>query len=177
MRYDTSTFLRDTATILSAGDVTLYRGFVDAAGDYLYLARQNSGTSRVVKVDLNTFTRDSSVNFLSSDFGIYAAARDPNGTYGYFGTDGGRVVRVDLDTMTRVDHVAFAGGPWLDAAPTTPPDGDLILFGVYDDPGRVIGLNTSDFTEASTVVLSTDEAFVHSAAVDSSGTYTSLPTT
>ena len=79
---------------------------VIVVGDYLYLGNWKSpGPARIVKVDLTTFTKISTLMLDSGDTAVWDLASD--GTYLYAACSTARLVRINLTDFTRVDHLAL----------------------------------------------------------------------
>jgi hypothetical protein len=76
-------------------------------GDYLYLGNwKNPGPARIVKVDLTTFSKVSTLMLNSSDTSVWDLASD--GTYLYAACSTARLVRIDLSDFTRKDHLTLS---------------------------------------------------------------------
>jgi len=76
-------------------------------GDYLYLGNNNaSSRARIVKVDLTTFTKVSTLMLDAGDTAVWHLASD--GTYLYAVCSTARLVRIDLSDFTRKDHLTLS---------------------------------------------------------------------
>jgi len=80
-------------------------------GDYLYLGNWKSpGPARIVKVDLTTFTKVSTLMLDSTDTSIWDLASDD--TYLYAACSTAHLVRINLTDFTRKDNLTLSATPY-----------------------------------------------------------------
>jgi len=83
---------------------------VIVVGDYLYLGNWKSpGPARIVKVDLTTFTKVSTLMLDSGDTAAWDLASD--GTYLYAACSTAHLVRINLTDFTRKDNLTLSATP------------------------------------------------------------------
>ncbi|WP_432105562.1 S8 family serine peptidase [Streptomyces sp. bgisy091] len=108
---------------------------------------------------------------------LHAAAVDPEGRYGYFGTDNavdplpGFITKVDLKTLRRVATLSVGVGQKMLQDAVVDPAGKYAYFVVAASPGRVVRVDLETFTLDKILVLGTGEDNLRSALMDPSGAY------
>lgn len=112
-----------------------------SAGGYAYFGTASDPyASKVVKVDLSTFTEAGKVTLDPADQYLSTAVISPDGRYGYFGTPDapGRILEVDLGTTAKVGELTMAPGESYLRTSVIDPNGDYAYFGTHTSPGRVV---------------------------------------
>jgi hypothetical protein len=110
----TAAFQRFEWLELAEDEDALRSAVIDPAGRFAYFATASS-PSRVLKMDLETFTRVGAIEL--PDGPLRTAVIDPAGRYAYFGGRS-RVVKIDLRSFTRVDALPI---PDVSSAVMDPP--------------------------------------------------------
>jgi len=87
---------------LSAGNNTAAVALIHDGKLYIGLSLPALGPSRIVKVDLATFTEEATLVLLADEVSVFGLCADD--TYLYASTFNGRVIRISLATFTRVDR-------------------------------------------------------------------------
>lgn len=112
VKIDLVTFNINNIVDLESGDTEARDAIIDPTGQYAYFATQGF-EGRIVKMNLNTFTRVTQLYLDPGNFGpITSAVMDPSGQYAYFATDTfpSKIYKVDLNTFLVVNMIV---GPYI----------------------------------------------------------------
>lgn len=106
-RADLSTMSFNAALDLASldnGDANLATAIMDPQGRYAYFATfVTGGTNRIVKFDLQTFTRVGFIDVFDGGAnrnGFLTSFMAPDGSYAFFGDAQGNLVRINLETFS-----------------------------------------------------------------------------
>jgi len=151
------------------GESHLLSAAIDAGRGYAYFAT-NTDPAKVIKIDLNTFTK---VATLELDYeNARAAVIDTSGSthYLYIGHNEspGRVTKIDLNTF-EIDDVLNTGddGKKITSGAIDTAEGYL-YFGTYTGSARVVKVDLSTFSHEDTLWLSGDNNKAVSMVIDTS---------
>ncbi len=143
---------------------------IDPSAQYAYFGCF-SGPGKVVKINLSDFTEAGTLTFAPGENNIACGAIDASGSFAYFGcnTDPPQVVKVRLSDFTRIASTPLQSGEG--PLRTAFVAGKKVYFGAYTSPGKVIRVDLASFTRDGMLALAPTEYLLHSAVVDSTGTY------
>jgi hypothetical protein len=115
-------------------------------GQHLYTG---SGNGYINKYTTSPFQEVASINVAGR---IYSSVMHPNGNFAYFTTltsGVGSVIKLDLSTFTVVSTYTLTSG--YSRAIAIKPSGDFLYVGTYENPARIITLNSSTLFETRVV--------------------------
>jgi hypothetical protein len=180
-KFSLSSFGFVTSVTFDGAEGNCRTSAIDLANGYLYVPTE---TSKVVKVDLSTFSR---IGFVATtpQF-LNSIVIDPAGDFAYVGDDSsnpGKIVKIDLSSFTVTTTMTLNAigerrleGAVMDSA------GDYAYFGVAFTPSMIIKIQLSDFTENDVLMFDPGERSIQgAAAIDTAGgfayfgTYQSTP--
>ncbi len=163
VKVDLSTFTRVGKLALDPfEEYNLKTAVIDASGatHYAYFGTYYGNYSRIVKVDLDTFTES---GFIETTHGVdetylSSAVIDPAAGFAYFGTDTipGNILRVNLSSFTYSKLTLNAGENYLKAA-AIDPAGGYAYFTTETSPGKVVKIALSSFTRSGAMALNSGE--------------------
>jgi uncharacterized repeat protein (TIGR01451 family) len=163
VKVDLSTFTRvGSITLDPFEEFNLRTAVIDTSGatHYAYFGTYYGGYSRIVKIDLDTFTE---VDFIETTHGVDetylgAAVIDQDAGFAYFGTDTipGNILRVDLSSFTYSKLTLNAGENYLKAA-TIDTDNGFAYFTTETNPGKVVKIDLGSFTRTGALTLGAGE--------------------
>jgi len=154
---------------LAVGETLIRALFSD--GNYLY-AVCGTAPGIVVKIDLNTFTRVSSITFSPGEDTTTTIFSD--GVYLYIGcsTDPGipgKIIKIDISTFTYVSTLTLAAGE--DTIDSMFSDGTYLYVGCTTIPGKIVKVSLDTFTSVATLTLAVGENLVDSMFSDGNYLY------
>jgi len=137
-------------------------------GGYLY-AGLYTDPGKIVKVDLSTFTKVSTLTFGANEGNITSLAVSGGYLYAGLDTPTGKIVKVDLSTFTKVSTLTLlVTDKYLSSLVV---NGTYLYAGCYRSPGRVVKINIAHptFSRSGALTLSTGEGPVRSLVTPPSG--------
>ena len=162
--------LEPTKTLTFAvGENQVSTTFTD--GTYMY-AGLDTSPSKIVKIDLNTFTKVSTLTLDTGENAIRSMFSD--GTYLYVGTltDPGKIIRIRLSTFTKVSTLTldtgieynirslFSDGTYLYAGCATPSDVRIVKIDLSTFT-KVSTMNSGGVTEFNVCALFSDGSYIY----------------
>jgi hypothetical protein len=145
VKIDLATFSRVGAITLDTGENDLLSAAIDPNGQSAYFGTTTfvfgSATppARLVKVDLDTFSRAGAVTLEAGEHSVGSVVIDPAGQFAYLGIDSpAQVVKVDLATFERIDAITLEAGEMALYSAVIDPAGEYVYLGTSTDPARVV---------------------------------------
>lgn len=184
-RFRLSDLARIDRVSLSSGEATLQTAVIEPDGGHAYFSGYyGANSTRVVKVDLDPFSRVGSVRIadisnpipgvLNWDT-VGAAVMDPAGTYAYFlsDTDPGAVFRIRLSDFTLQGRVVLASeSERYPSEAVITADGSTMLVLTGSWPGRIVTIDLDTFTRTGSTTYTTQAPRGFAAgALDADGEY------
>ncbi len=140
-------------------------------GTYMY-AGLDASPAKVVKIDLSTFTKVSTITLSTGENAIRSMCSD--GTYLYVGTltDPGKIIRINLSTFTKTSTLTlqsgveynirslFSDGTYLYAGCATPFDVRIVRINLITFT-KVDTMNTGGVTEFNVCALFSDSNYLY----------------
>ena len=164
---DTS-FTRVSTIRFNSGEDDIYPAVIDPRGQYAYFGTWTYPQGQVIKVDLSSFTRVSSISLADASY-LRSAVIDPSGQYAYFGNDHRKVIKVDLTNFTQVGSISFNSGEGGLYSAAIDPRGQYAYFGT--DTGLVVKVNLENFTRVDSIRFNQGEDLLMSEVIDPRGQY------
>ncbi|MBI5154836.1 SUMF1/EgtB/PvdO family nonheme iron enzyme [Candidatus Poribacteria bacterium] len=159
------------AGIITTTEEPLIRSVaVDSARGRAYFATV-SEPSRIMKVNLDNFTRSSGIKLGTGDNAFASCALDAAARVAYFGTytRPGRVVKMDMRTFQRIGALDLqAGDNWL-ANALMDPVANAVYFATDGFPGRLIKIDLATFTRVAAIDFPSGEGNFLAAGIDVEG--------
>jgi len=159
-------------SILELPDTDIYPTsvLVSRDGNTAWLGTYNG---KVVKVNLQTMTRTTSVDLSAGENQLQTGLIAPDDTYGYFvtGSTPAKVVRVNLQTMTRVDSVTLGAGQDNAGSAAISPDGSRAYVATNTSPSQVVAVRLSDMTLLDSLTLTANEQYSQTMAISPDGQF------
>jgi len=152
---------------LNPGDNYVESSAIDAVAGYGYFGT-GIGPAIIIKVQLSTFTRTSSLTLKAGENAAVVGVTDSSQGFVYFGMDSGQIVKIRLSNFTEAASINPGLGSISTAA--IDPIGGFAYFGTNTSPGNIIKIRLSDFTVNATRNIS-PEINVYSIAIDPSSGY------
>jgi hypothetical protein len=149
------TFTEVASIALASGDDEAYSDRPAVImGDYLYIACGSGG--RLVKIDLNTFTRVGALDYLGSE--LWSIATDETylytGDYAFFP---GRIFKGRISDFSKVGTLTLGSGENYLRSMVIDEEGNYLYTTHFLSPARVVKVNLSTFTRESALTLDTGE--------------------
>jgi hypothetical protein len=152
-------FERVAGLDLDPGYAIVGPGVLDPDGEFAYVVVNTSPHSRLVEVELETFTIVSALE-LPGEWYV-SALMDPAGAFAYVTSLGGEVERIDLATFTHTDTLllprfwdpVFEKESLLVYSGLIDPEGEFAYFGTGTAPGRILKVDLASFEHVGTVTL------------------------
>lgn len=120
------------------------------AGDYLYA---DAVTGQIVKIQLDSFTREASVNLPFENDVLHRALLAPSGEYAYIARDisPAEVLKVRLSDLAVVGSLTFADGENGSRSVTTDAEREFAYFGT--GAGQIVKVRLADLTRVDALSL------------------------
>jgi len=158
VKIDLATFTKTSTLTLDTGEDYVVRSVV--SGNYLYAGLQTA-PCKVVKIDLATFTKVATLEFspdLSGNI-IWDLAINGNYLYACLGVSNrrGELWKIDLTTFSVADHFYFLNAGENDSSGLA-ISGNFLYCSLWTpNPGKIVKVDLTTFTEVSTLTLALDE--------------------
>ncbi len=157
---------------LNSGDNYVESSAIDAVAGYGYFGT-GTGPAIIIKVQLSSFTRTSSLTLKAGENAAVVGVADSLQGFVYFGMDSGQIVKIRLSNFTETASINPGLGSISTAA--IDPIRGFAYFGTNTSPGNIIKVRLSDFTVNATRNIS-PEINVYSIAIDPSSGYAYIGT-
>lgn len=167
---------------LTAGD-TPTAATIDSTGKYAYFGISSSTSPKIIRINLSNLTLAGSINLNSGD-SPSSAVIDPSNNFAYFGISvpvgsSGKIDKVDLSNFTSagLTTLPIISGENILTPAVIEPNGANVYFGAYTtpyaNPGKIIKLNLSNFTNTgfTSLNLNSTDKLASSGVIDSNFAY------
>lgn len=149
-------------------------GVIDDSGTNIYFATNafdGSTPSRIVKIDLGTFTRSGALSLNSGETSVGTLLKDPNGDFAYTSSSS-NFIKIDLSTAlpTRDSDTPVPAETSGGSAGIFSSTGDLYIgtSGTLSSPSKIVKLDVSGpITYIGSISLDPGEGTVNAATYDS----------
>ncbi len=157
---------------LQSGEDPLTSAVINTTTGYAFFGTGNQGEpGKVVKIKLDTLTRESSLRLDKGAYNFWSAVIDTTNGFAYFGTwsQPGVVAKVRLADFTRVGVLTLENGEQGLRSAVIDTANGLAYFGTYTSPGKVVKVNLATFMRESALTLASGDNNLTSAVIDTSG--------
>jgi len=169
--HNTGAYELDKTITLNSGENNVISILSD--GKYLYAGSQTS-PGMIVRVDINTFTRESALTLDVGENVINYLIMQGDYIYAGLGTSPGKIVKINRKSFTR-DSVLT-----LDAGENTiyqqAIDGIYLYAGLHTSPAKITRINLNTFTKTSTLTFAVNEDKITSLYMDRGFLYAGFQT-
>jgi len=178
VKIDLETFTETSTLTLDPGENNIYSLISDGTNLYAGLYGADVGIDypqigKIVKINLASFTKVSTLTLDATDFSIYSLFSD--GTYIYAGLDTSpaKVIKVDISTFTKTASINLTAN----SSRTLFSDGIYLYVGMDTTPASLIQIDLSTFLETTSLTLAAGKNSIYTLFSDGTYLYAGLATT
>lgn len=173
-KIDLATFSEVSSLDLALGDDEVYCDKPAViVGDYLYIACGSGG--RLVKIDLNTFTRVGALDYPGSE--LWSIATDETYLYaGDYTAFPGTIFKVRISDFSKVGTLTLGSGENNLRSMVVDEEGVYLYTAHLLSPARIVKVNLSTFARQSALTLDTGENQAVTAIIKGTYLYVGLNT-